>query len=102
MDIAIPHDLGREEVRRRLRANAGRIGESIPGGMAEVTANWEGEDRLALAIAVMGQSIEGAVLIEDAEVRIQLDLPLGLSFIAPMVESAVRESGQRMLLAPPP
>ena len=97
MDIAIPHDLGREEVRRRLRANAGRIGEAVPGGMAEISTSWPGEDRMAIAIAVMGQTMEGEVEIADTEIRFRLDLPLALMFIGPMVESAVREAGPKLL-----
>ena len=100
MQVAVPHDLSREEVRRRLRENSDRMGDAIPGGMADITTSWPSEDRMAMAISAMGQTMEGAVEIEDNQVVFNIDLPLALSFVAPMVEGAIRQQGQA-LLAPP-
>lgn len=100
MEIAIPHNLGREEARRRMRANSARIGESVPGGMAELTAIWANEDQLVLAISAMGQSMEGAIDIEEDRLVFRLELPFMLSFAEPMVAEMVRGQGQQ-LLAPP-
>ena len=101
MDVAMPHNLGREEVRRRLHANAHRIADGIPGGMADVSTSWPSEDRMAMAIGVMGQTLSGHVDIEDHQVLFHMDLPMALSFLQPMVEGVLRDQGQR-LLAPPP
>jgi hypothetical protein len=100
MDIAIPHSLGREEVRRRLRANSHSIGDSIPGGMADVTTGWPSEDRMSLNIGAMGQSIEGYVDIEDDAVRFHVELPMALGFLKPMIEGVIQDQG-RKLIAPP-
>lgn len=100
MEIAIPHTLGREEARRRMRSNSASIGDAVPGGMAEVTANWPGEDRMVLSISAMGQSMEGQIEIEDDRLLFTLELPMMLSFAEPMVASMVRNQGQH-LLAPP-
>jgi hypothetical protein len=100
MRIPIQHQLDREEVRRRLRANSDSLGSAIPGGMAEVTTSWPSEDRMALAIAAMGQSLGGHIDIEDHQVVFEIDLPPALGFVAPIVENAIRQQGQ-VLLAPP-
>jgi len=100
MDIAIPHSLGREEVRRRLRSNSHSIGDSIPGGMADVTTSWPSEDRMALNIGAMGQTIEGHVDIEDSAVLFHMELPMALGFLKPMIEGVIQDQG-RKLLAPP-
>lgn len=100
MEVAIPHTLPREEVRRRLRDNSDRMGDAIPGGMADISTSWPSEDRMAMAISAMGQGIEGYVDIQDNQVVFTIDLPLALSFVAPMVEGAIRQQGQA-LLAPP-
>ena len=34
MEVAIPHNLGREEVRNRLRTRSHTLADGIPGGMA--------------------------------------------------------------------
>lgn len=100
MEIAIPHTLGREEARRRMRANGASIGDAVPGGLAQVSASWPNDDRMVLAISAMGQTMEGNVEIEDDRLLFTLDLPFMLSFAEPMVASMVRDQGQ-YLLAPP-
>lgn len=100
MEIAIPHTLGREEARRRMRANSASIGDTVPAGMADVSASWPSEDRMALSISAMGQTMEGAVDIEEDRLVFNLDLPFMLSFAEPMVASMVKDQGHHLLALP--
>lgn len=100
MDVDIPHALGREEVRRRLRENAHRMGDNLPGGMAEIQTNWSSEDRMGMSISAMGQMLTGHIDIFDDKVTVHMILPPALGFLKPMVEGAVRQSGQKMLEPP--
>ena len=100
MRVAIPHQLGREEVRRRIRGGSHQIADFIPGGFAEVHTGWQGEDRMTLAVGAMGQSITGHIDIEDDQVIFVVELPPALSFVEPIVASAIRDKGQKMLSAP--
>lgn len=100
MEVAIPHDLGREEVRRRLSENSHRIGDGIPGGMAEVETSWPSEDRMDMAITAMGSVLHGHIDIEDDKVLFFMDLPPALGFLKPMVESTIQDQGRRLLAAP--
>lgn len=100
MEVPIPHNLGREEVRRRLRDNSHKIGDSIPGGMAEVVTSWPSEDRMAMAINAMGQSLAGHVDIEDAQVVFHIELPAALGFLKPMIEGSIRAQGENLLEPP--
>lgn len=100
MRVAVPHQLDREEVRRRLKSRSHEIADGFPGGMAEVSTSWPSEDRMTLAIGAMGQHLNGAIEIEEGQVVIELDLPPALSFIEPIVDGAIRKQGQK-LLAPP-
>jgi hypothetical protein len=100
MDVEIPHTLGREEVRRRLADNSHKIGDNIPGGMADVQTSWPSEDRMAMAITAMGQVLQGHIDVEESRVLFHMDLPPALGFLQPMVEGAIRDQGQKMLEAP--
>lgn len=100
MRIALPHDLGREEVRRRLRERSHEIADYLPGGLASAETHWTGEDRMQLDIMAMGQSITGHVLVEESQVIFEIALPGMLSFVEPMIEKAIRKDGAK-LLAPP-
>lgn len=97
MEVTIAHDLGREEVRRRLKTSSHSIGKTIPGGMAEVHTSWPEEDRMDMTIRLMGQSMAGDVQIADDNVRFRITLPPSLGFIEPMVQAAIRDQGQRLL-----
>lgn len=100
MEVAIPHNLGREEVRNRLRSRSHTIADGIPGGMAQVSTAWASEDRMTLDIAAMGQVLAGHIDIEDSQVVLHMELPPALGFLKPIVEGAIRQQGQK-LLAPP-
>ncbi|ANU07106.1 polyhydroxyalkanoic acid system family protein [Paraurantiacibacter namhicola] len=100
MQVAIPHSLDKEIVRQRLRDNSDDIGNAVPGGMADITTSWASEDRMDMAISAMGQTMNGHVQIEDDQILFDIELPLALSFVAPMVEGAIRQQGER-LIAPP-
>ncbi len=100
MEVAIPHQLGREEARRRLRENGHKMGEGIPGGMAQVQTRWASEDRMEMAISALGQTLAGHIDVGETEVLLSIDLPPALAFVEPIVAGAIREQGQKML-APP-
>ena len=100
MDVSVPHNLGREEVRRRLREKGHTIGDGIPGGMADVTTDWPSEDRMTLAINAMGQSLTGHIDIEDNAVRIAMQLPPALGFLKPIVDAAIHQHGAKLLEPP--
>jgi len=97
MRFALPHDLGKEEVRRRLRERSHEIAGHVPGGMADVHTEWPSPDRMTMAIAAMGQQLDGAVEVEDRQVVFTVNLPPALSFVEPMVEGLLREKGRKLL-----
>ena len=100
MQVPIPHNLGRDEARRRLRENSHKMADSFPGGMAKVETSWPSEDRMAMQIHAMGQAVVGHIDVEDRQVVLTVDLPPALGFIEPIIAGAIKQSGQKML-APP-
>lgn len=100
MRIAIPHGLDKAEVRHRLKSRSHEIADQFPGGMARVDTSWPSEDRMTMAVEAMGQTMNGAIDIEEGQVVFEFDLPPALSFIEPIIEGAIRKQGQK-LLAPP-
>lgn len=95
MRVALPHDLGKEEVRRRLHERSHEIADYVPGG--RVDTQWLGEDRMELTVNAMGQKITGDIEVEDSQVIFQIKLPAALSFVRPMIEGAIRSNGTKML-----
>ncbi|WP_435416887.1 polyhydroxyalkanoic acid system family protein [Parerythrobacter aurantius] len=97
MRVPIPHELPREEARRRLRDNAHKMVEHIPGPMAEVLTDWPSEDRMGLTIKAMGQTLRGTVDIEDRQLVVEIALPPLVSFMEPVIAGAMKEQGQKLL-----
>lgn len=97
MRVVIPHDLGKDEVRRRLKGRSHEIANFIPGGMADVQVAWPSEDRMNLNVGAMGQSIDGHIDIEERQVVFVVNLPPALSFVEPMVQSGIEAKGRKLL-----
>ena len=100
MEVAIPHSLGKDTVRERLRSRGHLIGEGIPGGMAEVTTQWPSEDRMVLNVSALGQTIDARVDIEERQIVFVVDVPPALGFVKPIIEGAIRQQGEKMLALP--
>jgi hypothetical protein len=97
MRVAIPHSLGRDEARRRLKSRSHEISGLVPGGIGEIAAHWPSEDRMTVEFGAMGKSAQGSIEIGDDTVVFSIDLPGGLSFVEPMIRSAVEAKVQKLL-----
>lgn len=97
MRFAVPHQLDKEEVRRRFRTRSHEIADHVPGGMAQVDVSWAHDDRMDLTIAALGQQLRGHIDIAEREVVFVFDLPSALGFIEPMIRKAVAAKGQKLL-----
>jgi hypothetical protein len=96
--VDIPHSLGREVARQRLRDNVGDLGRHIPGGIAELATDWPTPDRLVIDLTAMGQRLTATIDIEDTVVHVSFVLPGMLSFMAGAISAAVRNKGGQLLL----
>ena len=94
--VDLPHNLGREEARRRIAANIHKLESHIPGGAA-VTNRWEG-DTLKLGVSAMGQSVDSNIAVEEKVVRVTMELPGLLGMFSGAIESALRKKGGDLLL----
>lgn len=97
MRVRLPHDLPKEEVRRRMRAHSDEIAGFFPPGLAKVTTGWPHDDRMDITAEVMGMRIPGGVDVGEGEVVITMDLPLLLSVMKGPLEAAVKKEGGRLL-----
>lgn len=96
--IDLPHNLGREEARRRMQARIGELPGHMPGGVADVRASWPQDYRMALDVAALGQSVSAVLDVEDKLIRISLELPPMLRFASGAIEAAVQRKGRELLL----
>jgi hypothetical protein len=96
MRIAIPHNIGKDEARRRVRERSGEIPNFIPG-FASVATTWLDEDRMNLTVGAMGQQLTGAIEVGERDVAFTVDLPAALSFVEPMIRSQIEAKARKLL-----
>lgn len=95
--IDVPHKLGRDGARERLRTRLGELGGHMPAGIGEVRATWPSDYEMALDITAMGQSIPARLEVMDACVRVHISLPPMLAYFSGMIGAAVRDQGTKLL-----
>lgn len=96
MRVAIPHTLGRDEARRRLREKAGRAAEKAEG-MATVTTAFVDDDHMTMGVTAMGYTVDCAVELTDNELVVEVDIPASLGFAKRMIEGMIRDKSGKLL-----
>ena len=95
IDVDLPHNLGKDEARRRIANNIHKLQEHIPGG-AQVQSGWAGE-QLNLDIAAMGQSVTATIDVAEANVHLRVLLPGMLGMFAGVIQGALQKKGDVLL-----
>jgi putative polyhydroxyalkanoate system protein len=95
IDVDLPHNLGKEEARRRIANNIHKLQEHIPGG-AQVQSGWTG-DQLSLDVAAMGQSVTATIDVQETKVHLRVLLPPMLGMFAGMIRAALQKKGNVLL-----
>jgi putative polyhydroxyalkanoate system protein len=95
IEVDLPHNLGKDEARRRIANNVHKLEEHIPGG-AKVQSGWTG-DQLNLDVAAMGQSVTATIDVMDSVVRLKVLLPPMLGMFSGMIQAALQKKGSVLL-----
>ena len=94
--VAIPHQLGRAEARRRIEDGFGDFARHLGGRAGMLSKSWDG-DRLNFAMQAMGQQISGTLDVADDTVRVEVLLPALLGMIAGKIKGTLQKEGQLLL-----
>jgi len=93
--VSIPHQLGREEATRRLKAGLTRAASSIPVLKVD-EERWEG-NRMIFRVRALGQAASGHLDVADDHVRLEVTLPWLLRRFAEAAQVAIRNRGKLLL-----
>lgn len=96
MRVDIPHQLGKEGAKARLAANAHKLADHVPGKVADVRTDWEG-DVLRVFVSAMGQQVTARATVEDTLVRAEIELPALLGFFEAPIRAAIESQGPKLL-----
>ena len=93
--VSIPHRLGREEARRRLKDGLTRAAASVPVLKVD-EERWQG-DRMIFRVRALGQAAAGHVDVEDDHVRVEVTLPWLLQRFAEVAQATIKNRGKLLL-----
>ncbi len=95
IDIDLPHNLGKDEARRRIANNIHKLEQHIPGG-AHVQSGWTG-DELNLQVAAMGEAVNATIEVMDTKVHLKVLLPGMLGMFSGLVRATLQKKGSVLL-----
>jgi putative polyhydroxyalkanoate system protein len=95
IEVDLPHNLGKDEARRRIANNIHKLQEHIPGG-AKVESGWTG-DQLNLRVQALGDSIDSAIQVEETKVRVKVVLPGMLGMFSGLIQGTLQKKGGMLL-----
>jgi hypothetical protein len=93
--VSVPHRLGREEARRRLKAGLTRAATSIPVLKVD-EERWQ-DNRMVFRVRALGQAATGHLDVEDDHVRLEVTLPWLLQRFAEVAQAAIQNRGRLLL-----
>lgn len=96
LTVSIPHRLGRLEARRRIETGFANILRQVPGSARTCSERWDG-DRLIFEVGAMGQIVSGVVDVLDDAVKMEIELPGMLGWIAGALKNRLQSAGQLLL-----
>lgn len=99
--VDIPHNLGKEEAKRRLQSGFGNVRSNLAGNFMVLKDAWSG-DHLDFQAHLLGQITKGKVDVADNHVRLEVELPMVLAMLAEKAKALVKRQGQLMLEKPNP
>jgi len=95
IEVDLPHNLGRDEARRRIANNIHKLQDHIPGG-ANVQSGWAG-DQLNLKVQALGDSVQAAIDVEETKVHVKVLLPGMLGMFSGVIQAALQKKGSVLL-----
>jgi hypothetical protein len=97
--VIIPHELGKEEAKRRISEGFSKIRSSLTGGLAlfSCSEEWSAPDQLSFTARGFGQHIFGKIDVFPQHVRIEATLPSLLAAIAETIAGKVEKEGRLLL-----
>ena len=97
--VTISHTLGKEEAARRLQGGLAEATRALADNkviLADYT--WQ-ENRAAFTVKAAGQTATGTIDVEDAIVRLEVQLPWMLGLIASRAKAYIEKRGLALLAA---
>jgi hypothetical protein len=89
ISLETPHKLGREEAVRRLKDKFNVVRALYGAHVTNLQQKWTDHTH-SFSFKAMGMGVSGAVQVEDALVKLQVELPLAATLFKGTIEERIR------------
>lgn len=96
IDVSIPHRLGKADAKARLQAGTQQLRSQFGAQLAQVNETWV-NDHADFSFTVMGQSLTGRLDVEEAAIKVSVDVPWMLAILADKVKGKIETEGRKLL-----
>ena len=94
--MTIPHRLTQAEVRSRIQKGIADAQRDHAEKFSKLEQNWK-ENHLDFDVAILGQSVSGAVDVNPSDVVVHINLPWVLAAFADKLKPQIRAQADKML-----
>lgn len=94
--VSIPHSLGKDEARRRIKEGVQWAKDKYGGVVSIAQETWT-DDQLAFRVGMFGQSASGTVVITEGNATLSIELPWLLARFAAKAQALVQKQGHLLL-----
>jgi hypothetical protein len=94
--VSIPHNLGKEEAVRRMKAGLANVRSQYSHLLTVNEESWTG-DQLNFSVSALAQNVSGVIDVADDHVQLEVTLPWLLARLANGAQAMIRDKGRLML-----
>jgi Putative polyhydroxyalkanoic acid system protein (PHA_gran_rgn) len=96
LTVLIPHQLGKEEALRRLKAGLDQVELQFRSLFVIQDQVWN-ENTLHFQMRALGQVVRGTIEVEERQVKLDVMLPWLVARLANSIQRVVQSQGSRLL-----
>lgn len=89
--VSVPHRLSREEMRQKLDQGLAHARDHYGDTVGEIDARWTADDRMTVAVKVMGMAIDGSIQVLPEELLVEVQLPGMASMFAGQIRDGIQQ-----------
>ena len=91
LEVRVPHALNQDEIKRRLDEALVRARSDYADSVGEITAQWDGEEKMRFNLAVAGMKFDGSLEICIEELLVTLQLPGAAALFSGRIREGIQE-----------
>ncbi len=97
--LSIPHQLSRDEAKKRVEQLVRQVQTQFAGGQGRLEESWSG-NTMEFTVSAMGMAARGRVVVETQVVRMEVALPQPLAMLTSTLKQRLEQEGNRLLGKP--